>query len=403
MKPLTINGKNRIIILSSCMLILLISQVLALSIGISPGRVQFNSVLKGGYAERQVSISTNVEETLTGHFEPNGEIENWLTFNPNGTDMTLSNGNPYRLTIRVEPPEDTPTGNYTGFIEFITDGVADIEGRAGGMVKAAVILIINVEVTGDQRIECRAGGFSILDAEQGFPLELRLSVINDGNVRLNPTISVDVWDQLQEKQILNTEFSSDLVLPTTQRNLFEQISHSLSVGQYWATVRAEECNVEQLLTFNIVEKGAIADVGVLHSLINKPWITLGETVEVLANFQNSGGRSVDAQFKGTIRKEDTIVKIIETEELIVPSGEIVDFPILFTPYEEGRYVLSGRVVYNKKLTFEKSTVINVLSPDDASKSENWLALLLYLILIITILYLLRKIAKKRKEKQEHRL
>ena len=394
------NRQRRLFFLSMLLLLFVMGNVAALSIGISTGRVQFNGVLKGGYAERQVSISTNVEETLAGHFLPNGPIREWLSFNPNGTDMALSNGNPYKLTIRVQPPADTPTGNYTGYIEFVTDGVADIEGRAGGVVKAAVILIIHVEVTGDQRIECRAGGFSILDVEQGFPLELKLSVINDGNVRLNPTISVDIWDQLQEIQMLNTQLEGDLVLPTTQRNLFEQISHTLGIGQYWATVRAQECNIEQLLTFNIVEKGVIADSGVLNSLINKPWISLGETVEALANFQNTGQRAVDAQFKGTIRKDDSIVKIVETEQLLVPAGEVVDFPILFTPYEAGRYVLSGRVVYNKKLTFEKSTVINVLPPGEEPQTENWLALLLYLILIITILFLLRKIAKKRKEKKE---
>ncbi len=392
---------RRLLVLSILICLLVMGTAAALSIGISPGRVQFAGVLKGGYAERQVSISTNVEDQLTGHFQSSGPIKGWLSFNPNGTDMVLSNGNPYKLTIRVEPPVDTPTGNYSGYIEFITDGVADIEGRAGGVVKAAVILIVNVEVTGDQHIECRTGGFSILDVEQGFPLELRLSVINDGNVRLNPTISVDVWDQMQETRMLRTQLEGDLILPTTQEDLFEQISHSLGIGQYWATVRAEECDVEQLLTFNIVEKGAIADSGVLHSLLNKPWINLGETVEVLAEFQNTGKRSVDAQFKGAIRKDDSIVKIIETDQLIVPPGETVSFPILFTPYEEGRYVLSGRVVYNKKLTFEKSTIINVMQQGVEPQTESYLALLLYLMLIITILYLLRKIVKKRREKQGH--
>jgi hypothetical protein len=394
-----LEGQRRLFLLSLLVLMLFISYVDAISIGISPGRVQFNGVLKGGYAERQVAISTNAEETLTGHFLPNGPIKEWLSFEPNTTDMTLSNGNPYKLTIRVQPPADTPTGNYTGFIEFVTDSVAGIEGRAGGVVKAAVILVISVEVTGDQRIECRAGGFTLKDVEQGFPLELSVQVINDGNVRLEPTITVDVWDQLQETRMLNTQVQGELVLPTTQKSTFRQIPHTLTIGQYWATVRAEECNAEQLLTFSIVERGAIIDSGVLNSLMSRPWITLGETIEILANFQNNGQRAVDAQFKGTIRKDDSIVKLVETDEILVPPGEVVDFPILFTPYEAGRYVLSGRVVYNKKLTFEKSAVINVLAPEEEPKVENWLALLMYLILIITILYLLRKIAKRRRERK----
>ena len=147
----------------------------------------------------------------------------------------------------------------------------------------------------------------------------------------------------------------------------------------------------------MVEKGGIADSGNLVSLINKPFIALGETVEILATFQNAGQRAVAAQFKGTIRKDDTIVKLIETEEVIVPAGQSVDIPILFTPYEAGRYVLSGRVVYNKKLTFEKNTIINVSALEE--KERTWLPLLLYLVIIITIIFLLRKIVKERRRRE----
>ncbi|HLD87133.1 MAG TPA: hypothetical protein VJB12_03635 [Candidatus Nanoarchaeia archaeon] len=368
----------------------------AISIGISPGRVQFSGVLRDGYAERTVTITTNSEETLNGHFKPGGDLGEWISFSPNTTQIRFSKGSPYKLTIKIQPPSDIPTGNYSGFIEFVTDTVGDVEGRAGGVVKAAVTLIVNAEVSGDQRIECRAGGFFVKDAEQGFPLELGVTVINDGNVRLSPTISFDVWDQLQQKVLLSTELKGDEVLPTTQRSLMEQVSHSLPIGQYWATIRAQECDTQDLVTFTMVEKGGIADSGALLAIINKPFITLGETVEILATFENSGQRAVSAQFKGAIRKDDSIVKLIETSELIVPAGQKVDIPILFTPFEAGRYVVSGRVVYNKKLTFEKNSVINVSPREEEERS--WLPLLLYLIIIITIVFLLRKIVRERRRR-----
>jgi hypothetical protein len=395
--PMSSSLFKRLLILSF-LFILLSTGALAVSIGISPGRVVFDGVLREGYAERTVTISTNSEETLTGHFTASGDIAEWVSFSPNTTTIRFSQSEPYRLTIRVEPSSDVPSGNYTGAIEFVTDTIGDVEGRAGGVVKAAVSLIVNLEVTGTQRVECRAGGFSIKDAEQGFPLELGAVVVNDGNVRINPTLSIDVWDQFQEKILLSDEVEGDLVLPTTQRTLLERISHSLGIGQYWATIKAEECDTEDLVTFTVVEKGGIADSGTLVSLINKPFATLGETIEVLANFQNGGNRAVSAQFKGTVRKDDTIVKLIETEEVIVPAGQTIDIPILFTPYEAGRYVLSGRVVYNKKLTFEKNTVINI-SPREEADNRNWLPLLIYLVIIITIVFLLRKIIKERRRRE----
>jgi hypothetical protein len=41
----------------------------AVSIGISPGRVKFDNLLRGGYAERTVKVTTNSADEITGHFE----------------------------------------------------------------------------------------------------------------------------------------------------------------------------------------------------------------------------------------------------------------------------------------------------------------------------------------------
>lgn len=383
--------------------ILIINISYAVNIGISPGRVRYQEVLQGGYAERSVRITTNSEVPLNGHFKPTGEISEWLSFDPNTTTFTISKDDPYILNIIVEPPEDVRTGNYTGHIEFITDNIGDLTGRAGGVIKTSVILIVNVEVTGHEVIECRGGAFNLNDIEEGFPLELSLNTINDGNVRFRPTISLDIWDQLQENLLLSEEYPGDEVIPTTEKKITRRISHDLSIGQYWATIRLEECNAESTTTFSIVEKGDIVDKGYLEDILHKPWAYTGEPLEITAKFRNSGPRSVNAKFKGTIRVDDRIVKIIETDEILVPSSETGEFSIFFTPEFPGRYSLVGRVVYNKKLTFEKGTILNVNdAPFEIKDNENFSIwpLLLYTIIIVTIIFLVRKILKERKKKKK---
>lgn len=381
--------KTKMVLILVCLL-LLASNAYAISIGISPGRVKFDGVLRDGYAERDVVISTNAGGTLKGHFTPKGDVKDWLSFEPDSTNIELTKGEPYILKIKMQPPEDIPTGNYSGIIEFVTDTLGEVPGRAGGVVKTAVSIIINTEVTGDELVDCRSGGFDLRNIEQGFPLELSYDLINDGNVRLTPTVNLDVWDQLQENLVLSRQIRGDETLPTTQQRQFRSFSHDLGIGQYWANVEVEECGTTGFLTFSISEPGSIVDAGQLRGLYNQPWIDLGQTIEVLAQFQNSGARAVNAKFKGVIRRDDVIVKPVETDEVIVPPGQTHEFQILFTPFDTGRYVLSGRVEYNKKLTFERATIFNVRLPGEEKKS-NLVPLILYVIIIVTILFLLRRI------------
>ena len=323
----------------------------AISIGISPGRVKFDGVLRGGYSERIVTLSTGGEDELAASFKAQGEIKDWLKFDPNSTTLTISKGKPFKLKVIVQPPSDIRIGNYSGSIEFVTEAVGGGPGRAGALVKTAVTLLVNVEVTGKQTVSCRAGAFTFNDAEIGFPFEFSYDIINDGNVRLKPVVTFDIWDQMQEKLLLTKDVTGDEVLPTTERKITGMLTNTLAENQYWVNMKIDTCKSSSLATFSVVEKGGIIDKGELREILNKPWAQTNETVQITAKFQNTGKRSVSAKFKGAIRLDDRIVKLIETDEVIVPIGESSDFDIFFAPQLPGRYTIAGRVIYNKKLTY----------------------------------------------------
>jgi hypothetical protein len=380
------------------MLALCVPSVLSVSIGISPGRVDFSNILEGGYAEREVTITTDSEGIVFGHLAPHGEIQEWLSFRPNRTDFNTSRFEPYKLTIIIEPPADMQNGNYSGTLEFVADSVGSIGGRAGGVVKAAVIMRLNSEISGFQIIECRAGAFSVADAEVDFPIEIGTRIINDGNVRLTPTLSVDIWDQEQRELVYSDELEGDEILPTTSGRVVRRLPNPLAIGQYWIDLGVDECATADTLTFSVVEKGGIADKGEFRDIFHKPWAVVGETVEFVAKFSNQGSRAVSAQFKGNIRYDDSIVEVIETDEILIPSGQTGDFNIFFTPQQQGRYVLSGRVIYNKKLTFERSAILNV-EPSTEEPESTVVPLLIYLAIIIGILFILRKIVKERRKQR----
>lgn len=378
-------------------LILISSFASAVSIGVSPGTISFSDLLRSGYAERSIRISTNSNDDITAHFTVNGEIKNWLRFEPNSTSFSMSSSEPYVLKVIVIPPNDTRSDVYTGEINFITDYFGTPQSRAGGIVKAAVTLRMRTQITDTETRGCRAGAFNFADAEIGYPLEMGLNIINDGNVRIEPLVRFKVLDFLQENELYSDEFSSNEILPTVEHRFVRKIPfQELSEGQYWADISVEECQAQSLVFFNVVEKGAIIDQGILKGITNKVWTYVEEPVEITAEFLNSGPRIVTTTFTGSVRLDDNIVQVIETDEIDVESGETVDLSTFFTPKQPGRYVVLGRILYNKKLTYEKGSVINV-SPKEDTGSSRYTLLFIYLVILITIIFLLRRIIKARRK------
>jgi hypothetical protein len=282
-------------------------------------------------------------------------------------------------------------------ISFATDRFGSPEGRAGSLIKAAVALTLDAVVTDLETIECKAGAFNIKDIEINYPLEVVYTIKNDGNVRIAPLVRMDIWDQLQENLILSKEFESPEILPTVEDTFIEKIpSTDIQIGQYWGTISIDDCKAGSLLSFSIVEKGGIIDQGVLEQVTNKVWAYVDEPIEITATFRNAGPRIVTAQFKGNIKLDDKIVEVVESEEVDVESGQSVDLKSFFTPPKSGRYVVTGRVNYNKKLTFEKGSIINVNPKEDEIGKPKLILLFIYLAILITILFILRRIIRERK-------
>ena len=99
--------------------------------------------------------------------------------------------------------------------------------------------------------------------------------------------------------------------------------------------------------------------GVLLHILSKAKAKRDETVPFEVSFKNVGEKSVSAHFKGQATYNGKVVQIFETEKLDVVVGKIEKFNFFFTPTKSGKYVISGRVYYDGKRTFEGSGVLEV--------------------------------------------
>lgn len=384
--------------------ILSFNYAFAVTIGVSPGVMQFNNMVREGYAENYAMISTNSPVELEGHFEIQEGMEDWIEFEPSSLKYTVSSQKPYSFKIIARPPSDATNGNYTLILRILTDTIATTESGAGSSIIAAVGLRINIEVTDQEIVLCRAGAISTSSSEIGEPFGVSGTVWNDGNVRLRPTFYIEVWDQLQQQILMTHTFKGrEDILPTTNRRVYQDIENSLPIGQYFAEVTVKECGIVKTTSFDIVEKGGIFDSGEFIGIRSNEYAYVHQPTQIIPVFRNTGSRNVVARFRGQITRLDSnsIVQTLESDELQVIPGNTIEFPMYFTPDSVGKYQVGGRITYNKKITFEdKSKVINVVkSSGQPIQFSIVLIAILYVVIGLVIIILIGLIRKGRKKKR----
>ncbi len=381
-------------ILLVIVVILFLQNVSATIVGLSPASVYFPDVLRGGYAEREITVSVNSEEPATIELSTWGDAQDWINYSEQSFEVSM--GSPYRVTVSVIPPDDLPNGNYTGFLRVMTSSLGEsIEGHAVGIVRAAQDLAITIEVVDSEIVQCRASKFEVNSVEVGDDVLFEVNILNQGNIRLIPRILIDIWNADQTSIVQQIDFSEQVVLPTREdRFLIRVPSSGFDVSQYWADISILECLAQKLLTFDILEEGALRAKGILLEILAPKNMSLGETVLIAATFKNTGEKTVDAQFIGRITKNGNLVEVWESPVLGVLIDDIEEFTYYFTPQSAGRYVIEGRVYYDGKKTFEKSRVLEVVG---TGNGYSYILIIVYVILAALILYLIFKVRKERKK------
>ncbi len=385
---------QKIFYIIGILLVVLVKTGSAVNVGISPATMFFEEVMRDGYSEKVLVVSVDSEEEVAIEITPRGEIEDWLNYS--AANFSVSKGNPYRLVISVAPPSDVPNGNYTGFLRVMTSDLGDgVEGHAVGIIRTSLDLSIIVEVTDIEVRSCRAYEFNVESVEKGDDVVFNFEVDNRGNIKLKPRITIDIWDMDQIEILESKEFSNEEILPTTKKQFEVRMSsNDLDLGQYWADVSVIDCYSKETLTFDVLEPGALKAEGVLLSILTNKSAGVGDTVPIEAAFKNTGEKEVEAYFKGKVSLGDKIVQILETDKINVPIDKIEYFNLFFTPGDAGRYVISGRVFYSSKKTFESSTVLEVFA--ETFSLRGVLVVLAYAALIAIIGILFFKIRKERK-------
>jgi len=87
----------------------------AISVGVSPGTMKFEDLLRGGYAEAEILVSTSSDDALSGTVSTRGDIGNWLSFEPQSFELGQEKSI-VRIKVIIQPPADVANGAYEGII-----------------------------------------------------------------------------------------------------------------------------------------------------------------------------------------------------------------------------------------------------------------------------------------------
>lgn len=384
------------------LLISLMTSVEATSIGVSKAVINYQEVLKGGYAEETFVTSTDSKENVEIQYEFLGDIAEWLSIESED-DFQISINNPETIKLIVEPPNTVPNGVYEGVLRITTGQLTRAEGQFGSIIKSAFRIKVTVVITGRETQACSVGGIKISDTEYDQDLELSATIKNKGNVNLIPEFEIDIWNSEQTRLLKTYEiFSGRTIRPTQTVSLFQTFSHDLDMGQYFADVKVLNCGDKSTSTFEILDRGQVADKGELLQVYNQAWAKTNDIVPIAGNFQNVGERTVNVKLKGTILLNGKLVKVIDTDLVEVIPGELSKIETFFNPTEPGQYLIKVRALYNGKLTFEKESVLNVNPSGEPSKLDafklEWYPVVLFMLVVIaiTLLFMIKKKNSKKK-------
>ena len=375
------------------LVVFLIAQVSGAIIGISPASLKMDNLLRGGYGEGSVFITSDLEEAVEVNVEARGEIAGWI--NLSKWTFEVSRENPQKFDVFIRPPFATPNGNYSGYVRVRTEALGtEREGYVTGQVLSSVDLKIEVSVTDKEILECDAFEMFMAAVEEGYPAILNFSIKNKGNILIGPEFRISVWDRDQTK-IAHTEiFQFEEILPGKQLNsIFDVDSSGLEVGQYFVEVNVPDCVSSNIISFDVLEEGALRADGVITSMVTREEGKVGEIVPIEINFKNTGQKEVNAKFIGEVLQDNRIVASFDTDRVRVPIGAIEKFRLSFVPTNQGKHAIRGYVLYDNKKTFEATASTNIYGGISLS------VLLIYGALILGIIFLFFKIYHEKRRYQ----
>jgi len=344
--------------------LMLAADVAAVSIGAGPSTIDYGKLVRGGYGEKDITVSTNSIENLTCFIEYTGDIKEWMA-SDEGDTFDLAGNNRKTITFFIQPPESAANGKYDGAIYIRASPTSTVESGAGMAVGAGVKIIVSAEITGVQERSFEVKSVRIDEAEVGQPIPLTIGVKNTGNVKVNPIFQLRVLDKGQN-ELYDTEYSEKDLWPMREDEIKVDLpSDGIKAGAYVLNMKAysqDKLIDEWDKEFAIEPAGTISVGGNLKEIRVSTMIAkVGEPVKVTAVFENNGATHIEAKLKSEVYVSGGLEEVLDdSDEYMVAPGEEIELETYFEPERSGNFMVQGFVLYKGKKTDVKQVTMTAV-------------------------------------------
>lgn len=354
-------------------------------IGIYPTTIDFEDTVRGGEYFRSVGVINSGESNRVFRLTSHGETGQWLSFadakdRTKAVDsITVPAGSEAHVLVRLLVPGDAANGTFTGTVRVVSrrDTGAEGGGDVGASVGVGAEISIGVEVTGTQKLAGSLSDVGIADVEIGSPIRIRATVRNDGNVQLNPTMDLEVVDDMGNV-VGRATFPQEAVYPEERKVLVAEWDTSgQTLGERLARVSVKCGDLllgSKEAKFYVLEVGTLTRRGELQGLELTNVPKAGDVAKLAVTFRNTGEIDTHSKFVGELYQGSRLIDVVSSEGRLVPVGKVVDLEVFAKVPEEGEYTLVGKVNYEGKETETRNLVFQVLSEE--SPISTWVLIVI---------------------------
>jgi len=327
----------------------LIMMQYAASIGISPPRIRGEHLTRGTHLEKEIHLS-GVKPGVIVTADISGEMSDWISMEF-GDSFVFPDKDSYAIPVKIDIPADAANGIYSGSVRFQTAGSGSDSGTLA--IVSGVELKITVDVGGEQFMDYTVDSVTIKSVEAGMSLPVNIAIDNKGNVKAKPTnLELEVYDKYKTEQLFIQNISKiPYVNPYSSQTVVVLVENDLALGEYWARLNVyqdDDVVHSDDAIFEIMEAGYKQKSGVLRVLETPEPVLEGETLKLIAWFENTGDMSVIGKFVGEIYRDDSLIEVSESMLMSVNPSEVESLVTYFTPEEEGVYQVVGYVTFAGK-------------------------------------------------------
>ncbi len=385
----------RLVIISVLFLVFNLILVNA-SIQITPEKITFNNVLRDGYAETLLALSTD-KGNFDVDFSIEGNLKDYFTIESNNI---LTQEQSLRTKIILKTPSNIQNGLYQNFLIITFTSKSSPEVTTSSSISKSIPIDVYITDTVIKQLEIN--NILIDDIRENQNLDIIIDWTNKGNVLIKPKIEVKILD-LKNNLIKEREFETSL-LP-------KQDNYNINLGrlnknEYKAVIRVlldDSLIQERTLNFFVLALNEKISKGILTSIENQDRSHIDDKTQIIGSFVNTGESELNAIMITEVYLNNNLIDTIESNNINIKTNQNIEINNLFIPKELGLYKFKNYIQYGNKISNTKESVLEVVPSNEPLQeiplSTSPMFLILGMALVIFIFVRVNK-AKRRKWQQK---